>query len=75
MDLYDGVLRVRDANGQILFDGVDDQKYLDLIEEEVRSWSYMKFPPPARPGARTGLVPSRSAGARAELRLHPQPAG
>ncbi len=44
MDLYDGVLRVRDANGHILFDGVDDQKYLDLIEEEVRSWSYMKFP-------------------------------
>jgi NAD-reducing hydrogenase large subunit len=44
MDLYDGVLRVRDANGVILFDGVDDQNYLDLIEEEVRSWSYMKFP-------------------------------
>lgn len=44
MDLYDGVLRVRDANGHILFDGVDDQSYLDLIEEEVRAWSYMKFP-------------------------------
>ena len=44
MELYDGVLRVRDANGLILFDGVSDQNYLDLIEEEVRSWSYMKFP-------------------------------
>ena len=44
MDFYDGVLRVRDANGQILFDQVSDQSYLDLIEEEVRSWSYMKFP-------------------------------
>ena len=44
MDLYDGVLRVRDANGALLFDGVSDQNYLDLIEEEVRSWSYMKFP-------------------------------
>jgi len=44
MDLYDGVLRVRDANGTILFDGVNDQDYLQLIEEEVRSWSYMKFP-------------------------------
>ncbi|MDD2881605.1 MAG: Ni/Fe hydrogenase subunit alpha [Rhodoferax sp.] len=44
MDLYDGVLRVRDANGVILFDGVNDQDYLQLIEEEVRSWSYMKFP-------------------------------
>jgi NAD-reducing hydrogenase large subunit len=44
MELYDGVLRVRDDKGGILFDGVSDQKYLDLIEEEVRSWSYMKFP-------------------------------
>ena len=44
MDLYDGVLRVRDANGALLFDGVSDQNYLELIEEEVRSWSYMKFP-------------------------------
>jgi NAD-reducing hydrogenase large subunit len=44
MDLYDGVLRARDVNGKILFDGVSDQNYLDLIEEEVRSWSYMKFP-------------------------------
>lgn len=44
MDLYDGVLRVRDAKGAILFDGVNDQDYLQLIEEEVRSWSYMKFP-------------------------------
>ena len=44
MDFYDGVLRVRDDKGGILFDGVSDQSYLDLIEEEVRSWSYMKFP-------------------------------
>jgi NAD-reducing hydrogenase large subunit len=44
MDLYDGVLRVRDTDGQILFDGVNDQDYLQLIEEEVRPWSYMKFP-------------------------------
>ncbi len=44
MDLYDGVLRVRDDHGKILADGVEDQHYLDLIEEEVRPWSYMKFP-------------------------------
>jgi NAD-reducing hydrogenase large subunit len=44
MDLYDGVLRVRDEHGRILFDQVSDQNYLELIEEEVRSWSYMKFP-------------------------------
>jgi len=44
MDLYDGVLRVRDADGTILHDGVPGESYLDLIEEEVRPWSYMKFP-------------------------------
>ncbi|MBI5259895.1 MAG: Ni/Fe hydrogenase subunit alpha [Burkholderiales bacterium] len=44
LDLYDGVLRARDADGGILFDGASDQGYLDLIEEEVRPWSYMKFP-------------------------------
>ena len=44
MDLYDGVLRARDAAGQIIIDGASDQSYLDLIEEEVRPWTYMKFP-------------------------------
>ncbi|MDP3617069.1 MAG: Ni/Fe hydrogenase subunit alpha [Rhodoferax sp.] len=44
LDLYDGVLRARDAMGKIIFDGVSDQSYLDLIEEEVKPWSYMKFP-------------------------------
>ena len=44
LDLYDGVLRARDAAGKVLFDGASDQGYLDLIEEEVKPWSYMKFP-------------------------------
>jgi NAD-reducing hydrogenase large subunit len=44
LDLYDGVLRVRDAAGAIIADGVSDQRYLDLIEEEVKPWTYMKFP-------------------------------
>ena len=44
MDLYDGVLRARDAQGRLLLDGVSVQNYLDLIEEETRPWSYMKFP-------------------------------
>ena len=30
--------------GSILLDSVDDQRYLELIEEEVKPWSYMKFP-------------------------------
>ncbi len=44
MDLYHGVLRAKDPNGEIIFDGVDYANYLDYIREEVRSWSYMKFP-------------------------------
>ncbi|MBP6763824.1 MAG: Ni/Fe hydrogenase subunit alpha [Rubrivivax sp.] len=44
LDLYDGVIRARDAKGRILFDGASDQGYLDLIEEDVKPWTYMKFP-------------------------------
>ncbi|MBL0089872.1 MAG: Ni/Fe hydrogenase subunit alpha [Ideonella sp.] len=44
LDLYDGVIRARDSRGKILFDGANDQGYIDLIEEEVKPWSYMKFP-------------------------------
>ena len=44
LDLYDGVIRARDADGVVLFDGASDQGYLDLIEEEVKPWTYMKFP-------------------------------
>jgi NAD-reducing hydrogenase large subunit len=44
MDLYDGVLRARDADGKILFDGISDQHYQALIAEQVQPWTYMKFP-------------------------------
>jgi len=44
MDLYDGVLRAIDANGGTIFDGVAPADYRDYLIEEVRSWSYMKFP-------------------------------
>ncbi|MFO0741717.1 MAG: Ni/Fe hydrogenase subunit alpha [Labilithrix sp.] len=44
LDLYDGVLRARDANGAILFDGVASTDYGTKLRENVRSWSYMKFP-------------------------------
>lgn len=44
MDLYDGNLRAIDAQGNKIFDQVDYQDYLNYIREEVRSWSYMKFP-------------------------------
>lgn len=44
LELYDGVLRARDADGTLLLDGADDQAYRGLIEEEVKPWTYMKFP-------------------------------
>ncbi|MDX9706669.1 MAG: Ni/Fe hydrogenase subunit alpha [Azospira sp.] len=44
MDLYDGSLRARDDTGAILFDGAPQADYEKLIQEEVKPWSYMKFP-------------------------------
>ena len=44
MDLYHGVLRAVDADGKKILDDVDYQDYEQYIEEEVRSWTYMKFP-------------------------------
>jgi NAD-reducing hydrogenase large subunit len=44
MELYHGNLRAIDAQGGMIFDQVDYQNYLDYIAEDVRDWSYMKFP-------------------------------
>ncbi len=44
MDLYHGNLRAIDAQGKKIFDQVDYQGYNNYIAEEVKSWSYMKFP-------------------------------
>lgn len=43
-DIYDGGLRAVNAQGEKIFDHVDNQKYAEFIAEEVRPWSYMKFP-------------------------------
>ena len=44
MDLYHGNLRAIDADGETIVDQVAPADYLDVIREEVKSWSYMKFP-------------------------------
>jgi NAD-reducing hydrogenase large subunit len=44
LDLYHGVLRAKDKDGKIILPDVDYQDYLKYIDEEVKSWSYMKFP-------------------------------
>ncbi len=44
LDLYHGVLRAIDADGKKILHDVDYQDYLKYIGEEVKDWSYMKFP-------------------------------
>lgn len=44
MDLYNGLIRVVDSEGKIILDKIDNQDYHKHIEEEVKTWSYMKFP-------------------------------
>jgi NAD-reducing hydrogenase large subunit len=44
LDLYHGVLRARDESGEVILDGVDYDRYWEYIVEDVKPWSYMKFP-------------------------------
>ncbi|NEX20452.1 Ni/Fe hydrogenase subunit alpha [Thiorhodococcus mannitoliphagus] len=44
LEHYDGVLRVKDAKGNILEDMVPPWEYERLIGEAVEDYSYMKFP-------------------------------
>jgi NAD-reducing hydrogenase large subunit len=44
LEFYHGGLRVKDPDGKPLLDHFDYRGYTGLINEEVKSWSYMKFP-------------------------------
>jgi NAD-reducing hydrogenase large subunit len=44
MDLYHGVLRAVNPEGKKILHDVDYQEYDRYIDEEVKTWSYMKFP-------------------------------
>lgn len=54
MDLYDGRLRVRGADGSLIAEQHDVADYRHLITEEVKPWSYMKFPHLTALGADAG---------------------
>jgi NAD-reducing hydrogenase large subunit len=54
MNLYDGRLRARRADGGLILDGQPVDRYLDFIEESVRPWSYMKFPALRHPAGGPG---------------------
>ena len=69
LEFYDGALRVRDADGAMICDGVPDQDYDRLITEEVKSWSYMKFPYLNALGREEGMIGQRGEpGAKLEER-------
>jgi len=44
MDLYHGALRAKDERGATIFDQVGYDRYWEVLREEVKTWSYMKFP-------------------------------
>ncbi|QOJ21637.1 MAG: Ni/Fe hydrogenase subunit alpha [Gammaproteobacteria bacterium] len=44
LEFYHGGLRARAADGSGIFDQFDYCDYQQIIKEEVRSWSYLKFP-------------------------------
>jgi NAD-reducing hydrogenase large subunit len=44
LDLYHGGLRALDAEGGTIFDHLDYDRYWEQIAEDVKAWSYMKFP-------------------------------
>jgi NAD-reducing hydrogenase large subunit len=44
LEHYDGVLRIKDAQGRIVEDQVPTVEYERLIGEAAEDWSYMKFP-------------------------------
>ncbi len=54
LDFYHGTLRARDPDGGAIFDNVPYADYKDYLQEEIRSWTYMKFPHIKTLGAERG---------------------
>jgi NAD-reducing hydrogenase large subunit len=44
LDFYHGGLRGNDPDGKTIFDHADYWSYPKLLGEQIKSWSYMKFP-------------------------------
>lgn len=42
--LYHGGLRAKNAQAETIFDHVDYGRYFEYLHEEVKPWTYMKFP-------------------------------
>jgi NAD-reducing hydrogenase large subunit len=60
LEFYDGVIRIVDAEGNPVADGLDPQRYLTYLGEASEEWSYMKFPyykPLGYPGGKYRVGP------------------
>ncbi|MDE3142715.1 MAG: Ni/Fe hydrogenase subunit alpha, partial [Bacteroidota bacterium] len=44
LDLYDGKLRAKDFEGNIILNDISTDAYQEYFSEAVANWSYMKFP-------------------------------
>lgn len=44
LELYDGLIRFVDAEGNLVADGLDPARYMTYLGEASEEWSYMKFP-------------------------------
>jgi|SRR5579859_331201 len=80
LEYYDGQIRIVDAEGNIVADGLDPLRYASYLSEASEEWSYMKFAyykPLGYPGGAYRVGPlarlnvAKSAGtARADRELH-----
>ncbi len=44
LEMYDGLLRIMDADGRIVADGLNPDDYEQFITEKVEPWTYLKSP-------------------------------
>lgn len=54
LDLYDGRFKAIGPSGDTLVEEVEPSRYDELIHEQVKPWTYMKFPFLVRLGAEAG---------------------
>jgi NAD-reducing hydrogenase large subunit len=60
LEYYDGLIRMADAEGNVVADGLDPQRYFTFLGEASEEWSYMKFPyykPLGYPGGKYRVGP------------------
>ena len=60
LEHYDGVIRIVDAEGNTVADGLDPRRYYTYLGEASEEWSYMKFPyykPLGYPGGKYRVGP------------------